>query len=76
MWIGESEENVRNIFDKARSASPCVLFFDELDSIAQQVNPFSLLPAIIFFPHNGHTSTVVWEFSHEILPVVGIGGGY
>lgn len=36
MWIGESEENVRNIFDKARSASPCVLFFDELDSIAQQ----------------------------------------
>ncbi|BFU22602.1 transitional endoplasmic reticulum ATPase, putative [Entamoeba histolytica] len=35
MWFGESEANVRNIFDKARGAAPCVLFFDELDSIAQ-----------------------------------------
>jgi len=35
MWFGESEENVRNIFDKARSAAPCVLFFDELDSLAR-----------------------------------------
>uniref|UniRef100_A0A6U2ZA75 Vesicle-fusing ATPase n=1 Tax=Paramoeba aestuarina TaxID=180227 RepID=A0A6U2ZA75_9EUKA len=34
MWFGESESNVRDLFDKARSASPCVLFFDELDSIA------------------------------------------
>jgi transitional endoplasmic reticulum ATPase len=36
MWFGESEANVRDIFEKARQASPCVLFFDELDSIAQQ----------------------------------------
>jgi transitional endoplasmic reticulum ATPase len=35
MWFGESEANVRDIFDKARSASPCVLFFDELDAIAK-----------------------------------------
>eukprot|EP00003_Mantamonas_plastica_P005748 TRINITY_DN1467_c0_g1_i1.p1 TRINITY_DN1467_c0_g1~~TRINITY_DN1467_c0_g1_i1.p1 ORF type:complete len:819 (-),score=356.79 TRINITY_DN1467_c0_g1_i1:101-2557(-) len=35
MWFGESEANVRDIFDKARSASPCVLFFDEMDSIAR-----------------------------------------
>lgn len=35
MWFGESESNVREVFDKARSASPCVLFFDELDSIAK-----------------------------------------
>jgi transitional endoplasmic reticulum ATPase len=35
MWFGESEANVRDVFDKARGASPCVLFFDELDSIAQ-----------------------------------------
>jgi transitional endoplasmic reticulum ATPase len=34
MWFGESEANVRDIFAKARSAAPCVLFFDELDSIA------------------------------------------
>lgn len=35
MWFGESEGNVRNVFDKARAAAPCVLFFDELDSIAK-----------------------------------------
>merc|ERR1719283_328584 len=35
MWFGESEANVRGVFDKARSASPCVLFFDELDAIAR-----------------------------------------
>ena len=34
MWFGESEANVRDVFDKARAAAPCVLFFDELDSIA------------------------------------------
>ncbi|KAM7475507.1 hypothetical protein LguiB_022750 [Lonicera macranthoides] len=34
MWFGESESNVRDIFDKARQSAPCVLFFDELDSIA------------------------------------------
>ena len=37
MWFGESEANVRDIFDKARSAAPCVLFFDELDSIAKSI---------------------------------------
>merc|ERR1712100_393378 len=36
MWFGESEANVRDVFEKARGAAPCVLFFDELDSIAQQ----------------------------------------
>jgi len=35
MWFGESEANVRELFDKARQAAPCVLFFDELDSIAR-----------------------------------------
>ena len=36
MWFGESEANVRELFDKARASAPCVLFFDELDSIATQ----------------------------------------
>ncbi|KAJ7554804.1 hypothetical protein O6H91_05G009900 [Diphasiastrum complanatum] len=36
MWFGESEANVRDVFDKARQSAPCVLFFDELDSIATQ----------------------------------------
>jgi transitional endoplasmic reticulum ATPase len=35
MWFGESEANIRELFDKARAAAPCVLFFDELDSIAR-----------------------------------------
>merc|ERR1712142_1138144 len=34
-WFGESSSNIREIFDKARQAAPCVLFFDELDSIAK-----------------------------------------
>eukprot|EP00980_Cylindrotheca_fusiformis_P026439 scaffold16171_cov116-Cylindrotheca_fusiformis.AAC.1 len=34
-WFGGSEANVRELFDKARSASPCILFFDEMDSIAR-----------------------------------------
>jgi transitional endoplasmic reticulum ATPase len=36
MWFGESEANVRDVFEKARGAAPCVLFFDELDAIANQ----------------------------------------
>lgn len=35
MWFGESEANVREVFDKARTAAPCIVFFDELDSIAK-----------------------------------------
>jgi transitional endoplasmic reticulum ATPase len=33
-WVGESEKGIREIFRKARQASPCVVFFDELDSVA------------------------------------------
>lgn len=35
MWFGESEANIRELFNKARAASPCILFFDEMDSIAR-----------------------------------------
>jgi len=35
MYFGGSEANVRELFDKARAASPCILFFDEMDSIAR-----------------------------------------
>mmetsp|Transcript_40413 Transcript_40413/g.130317 ORF Transcript_40413/g.130317 Transcript_40413/m.130317 type:complete len:471 (+) Transcript_40413:3-1415(+) len=35
MWFGESEQNVRELFNKARGAAPCILFFDEIDSIAK-----------------------------------------
>lgn len=33
-WLGESEKALRELFRKARQAAPCILFFDELDSIA------------------------------------------
>lgn len=45
-YIGQSEENVRNLFEKAKSAKPCVLFFDEFDSLA---------------PRRGHDSTGVTD---------------
>jgi SpoVK/Ycf46/Vps4 family AAA+-type ATPase len=33
-FLGESEKEIRSIFSKARSCSPCILFFDEIDSLA------------------------------------------
>ncbi|KAL0577747.1 Peroxisome biosynthesis protein pex1 [Marasmius crinis-equi] len=45
-YIGESEKTVRDIFERASSAKPCVLFFDEFDSIA---------------PKRGHDSTGVTD---------------
>lgn len=32
-WVGESEKGIRDIFKKARLATPCIIFFDELDAI-------------------------------------------
>jgi transitional endoplasmic reticulum ATPase len=34
-WVGESEKAIREIFRKARSSSPCVVVFDELDSLGR-----------------------------------------
>ncbi|XP_032503522.1 peroxisome biogenesis factor 6 isoform X3 [Phocoena sinus] len=34
MYVGQSEENVRQVFARARAAAPCIIFFDELDSLA------------------------------------------
>ena len=33
MWIGQSEKNLRGIFEQARTHRPCVLFFDEVDAL-------------------------------------------
>ena len=35
-WVGESSRGIRKIFEKARQASPTIIFFDELDSIASR----------------------------------------
>jgi transitional endoplasmic reticulum ATPase len=34
-WMGESERAIRDIFRKARSSSPCIVLFDEIDSIGK-----------------------------------------
>ncbi len=34
-WVGESEKAIRETFRKAKQAAPCIIFFDEIDSIAQ-----------------------------------------
>jgi transitional endoplasmic reticulum ATPase len=36
MWVGKSEEGVRKIFERARQVSPCIVFFDEIDSLASR----------------------------------------
>jgi len=35
-WVGESEKGIREIFRKARQASPCIIFFDEIDSLVPE----------------------------------------
>lgn len=40
-WVGESEKAVREIFRKARETAPCIIFFDEFDSIAPRRGTFS-----------------------------------
>ena len=34
-WVGESEKHVREIFKKAKQVAPCIIFFDEFDSISK-----------------------------------------
>jgi len=34
MWVGKSEEGVRKVFERAKQVAPCIVFFDEIDSIA------------------------------------------
>ena len=35
-WVGESEKHIRDIFKKARQVAPCIIFFDEFDSISKE----------------------------------------
>lgn len=34
MYVGESEKNIREVFERGRANKPCVLFFDEIDALA------------------------------------------
>ncbi|RNF01922.1 peroxisome biosynthesis protein-like protein [Trypanosoma conorhini] len=35
-YIGQSEQKIRDVFERAQAAAPCVIFFDEFDSVAPQ----------------------------------------
>jgi transitional endoplasmic reticulum ATPase len=56
-WIGGSEKAVREVFRKARQAAPCILFFDEIDS---------LVPARGGSGDSGATQRVVSQFLTEL----------
>ncbi|PWF49323.1 ATP-binding protein [Massilia glaciei] len=56
MWMGESERNLAQLFDRARAQKPCVLFFDELDALA-----FSRSKA-----QSEHSRTIVNEFLSQM----------
>ena len=36
MWVGKSEEGMRKVFERARQVTPCIIFFDEIDSLARK----------------------------------------
>lgn len=61
MWVGASERNLAAVFEKARSETPAVLFFDELDALA-----FSRSKA-----HSDHTRTLVNEFLNQLDGMTG-----
>ena len=56
-WVGASEKGVREVFRKAKQASPCILFFDEIDS---------LVPARGGSGDGGATQRVVSQFLAEL----------
>ncbi|KAL4629882.1 peroxisome biogenesis factor 1 isoform X3 [Arapaima gigas] len=65
-YIGASEQAVRDLFERAQSAKPCILFFDEFDSLA---------------PRRGHDSTgvtdrVVNQLLTQLDGVEGLQGVY
>ena len=41
MYVGESERAVRSVFLRAKNSRPCVIFFDEVDSLAPRRNSSS-----------------------------------
>lgn len=56
-YVGESERGVREVFRKARQASPCILFFDEFDA---------LVPARKFYGDSQATERVISQFLTEL----------
>ena len=51
-WMGETEKAIRQIFKRAKQMAPCIIFFDEIDSIA---------------PKRGATDSTAWERAVDML---------
>ncbi len=65
MYFGQSEANVRDVFNKARFASHCVFFFDELDSIA--VSKYSACNNDLkIVKQNQEKVELIFEFSRDL----------
>jgi len=63
-WLGESEKAIREIFRKAKAASPCVIIFDELDSLVraksgENVGSETILSQLLTEIEEGTSSRVV-----------------
>jgi ATP-dependent 26S proteasome regulatory subunit len=56
MYIGESEQKLHAIFEKARASTPCVLFFDEIEALAGKRE----------HSRNSSTANVVSQFLTEL----------
>jgi len=62
-WLGESEERIRQLFSKARSVAPCVIFIDEIDALVPERGG-----------HAGTTDGVVNQLLAEMDSIEGEGG--
>ncbi|KAK6761311.1 hypothetical protein RB195_022392 [Necator americanus] len=63
-YVGTSEENIRNVFKRARATAPCIIIFDELDSLAPQRGS----------DNTGVTDRIVNQFLAEMDGVEGLQG--
>jgi ATP-dependent 26S proteasome regulatory subunit len=56
MWIGQSERNLHELFQQARTNKPCVLFFDEVDALGGRRADM----------HSGHSRHIINQFLAEM----------
>ncbi|KAF7299352.1 AAA ATPase [Mycena indigotica] len=71
MWFGESEANVRDVFDKARAVAPCVMFFDKcgselltnwLDESTKPALPARLLCSLLSRTRPPRPVWILWRY--------------
>jgi len=67
MYVGQKEENVRRVFQRARDAAPCVIFFDELGALTLN-RGCSGDSGSVMEEHGGCFGHGVWEQCMRFLP--------